>query len=414
MNKILVVAVIVYLSPQIIFSQQKTYSSFSTLGAHFFVNQFRITDSVSKGKYKDLIPGLAVSYIHEMTSHFDFAGTLSASFADFPKKTSGTYGNGENNLLIETDANIRYRLTSALHKVSPYIQGGIGISGYGDYYGIYIPAGIGLRVRLLEEAFLLADAQYRLPVTSTQDFHIYYSIGVAGTIGKNKKKKILKKVQFVRRPPVTRQVQWDSDGDGIPDSVDACPFVKGLAKYKGCPIPDSDGDGLNDEEDSCPHTPGLAKYHGCPIPDRDGDGVNDEEDQCPDLPGTRANHGCPEIKPNLVAIINRAAKNIFFETNKYNILPGSFKGLDSVVMYLKQDGNLKMSISGHTDIVGNPAKNQLLSENRANAVLVYFVQKGINANRLSAKGYGMHIPIADNKTSAGRAKNRRVELSISY
>ncbi len=413
MNKILLVVALVFFTSMSISAQTKTFQPYSTLGAHFFVNQFRYTDSFSNKKYKDFKPGLAVSYMHSMTTHFDFTGTLSASFVDFPKKNGGTYGNGSNNLLTETDADMRYRFLSDLQKISPYIQAGIGFSGYSNYYGLYFPTGIGVRVRIIEEAFLLADAQYRLPLVTTQDNHFYYSIGIAGTIGKIKKKKIIKPVETIRRPPA-KLLPRDSDGDGIPDSADACPLVKGYERYKGCPIPDSDGDGLNDEEDSCPHIAGYAKYHGCPIPDRDGDGINDENDLCPDQPGIESNHGCPVITASIIAMVNNAAKNILFETNKYVILLPSFRGLDSVVAYLKVDGNLKIAISGYTDNVGGVEKNQILSDNRATAVLNYFVQKGINKERLTAKGYGMMMPVSDNKTKSGKAKNRRVELSIHY
>ena len=106
----------------------------------------------------------------------------------------------------------------------------------------------------------------------------------------------------------------DRDGDGIADKDDKCPDVPGIAKYGGCPIPDTDHDGINDEEDKCPTVAGVARYGGCPIPDRDNDGVNDEEDKCPDLPGTAANHGCPEVKAEVKKRIDVAAHNIYFAT----------------------------------------------------------------------------------------------------
>ncbi|UAY52909.1 DUF5723 family protein [Ferruginibacter albus] len=206
----------------------------------------------------------------------------------------------------------------------------------------------------------------------------------------------------------------DTDGDGINDEADKCPNVAGIAKYNGCPIPDTDNDGVNDEEDKCPTVAGVAKYNGCPIPDTDKDGVNDEEDKCPTLAGTAANHGCPEIKEAVKKRIDVAASRIYFATGSAKLLATSNAGLNIVAAALKADPNLKIDINGHTDNVGKPEKNQLLSEARAKAVYDYLVKKGVDANRLTSKGFGDTQPIADNKTAAGRTKNRRVELQLHY
>ena len=158
----------------------------------------------------------------------------------------------------------------------------------------------------------------------------------------------------------------------------------------------------------------MARYEGCPVPDRDKDGVNDEVDKCPDLPGIPANAGCPEIKEEVRRRIEVAAKNIFFVTGSYKLIARSNKSLDEVVKLLQEDTNLKIDVEGHTDNVGKPEKNQSLSENRAKAVYDYFVKKGIDPGRLRSAGYGQDQPVADNKTAAGRSKNRRVELKLHY
>ena len=204
----------------------------------------------------------------------------------------------------------------------------------------------------------------------------------------------------------------DRDGDGIPDISDKCPDVPGIAKYQGCPIPDTDGDGINDELDKCPTVFGLARYQGCPIPDTDGDGVNDEEDKCPTRPGPVSNKGCPVIAKEVIEKINFAAKNVFFATGSYKLLPKSFKSLDEVVRLMKVDESLIIDIDGHTDSQGSDESNQVLSDNRAGAVKNYLVSKGIVETRLKSAGYGKAKPVADNKTAAGRAKNRRTEMTV--
>ena len=81
---------------------------------------------------------------------------------------------------------------------------------------------------------------------------------------------------------------------------------------------------------------------------------------------------------------------------------------------MKENTDLKLAIDGHTDDVGNDAFNQKLSENRAAAVKAYLVKKGVDESRLESVGHGETEPVADNKTAAGRQKNRRVELKLNY
>jgi outer membrane protein OmpA-like peptidoglycan-associated protein len=205
----------------------------------------------------------------------------------------------------------------------------------------------------------------------------------------------------------------DRDNDTVIDEEDQCPDVPGLIKYHGCPPPDTDGDGINDEDDLCPDKPGPADFNGCPIPDSDGDGVNDKEDKCPTVAGLRENNGCPAIKREIVDRVNYAAKKIFFALGSDKILPASYSALDNVAAILKANNTLKLIVEGHTDSIGKQASNLILSQKRADAVKNYLVQKGLDANRLQAIGYGQERPIDDNSTPAGRAANRRVELKLS-
>ena len=105
-------------------------------------------------------------------------------------------------------------------------------------------------------------------------------------------------------------------------------------------------------------------------------------------------------------------KNIFFETNKYELKSESEAELNEVVQLLKDNPTLRIQINGHTDNSGKPVDNKTLSENRAKAVTNYLTTKGIAAGRLSFKGFGDSQPVADNSTPEGRARNRRTELTI--
>ncbi len=203
----------------------------------------------------------------------------------------------------------------------------------------------------------------------------------------------------------------DSDGDGITDADDSCPKEKGIAQFKGCP--DTDNDGVQDKEDSCPNVKGVAALKGCP--DKDNDGIKDSDDKCPDAAGTKANNGCPEVKEEVKQLFAQALTGVKFETGKDIIKTESFAILDNVVKVMMENASYKLNIAGHTDNVGDAAKNLDLSDRRAKAVQKYLVDKGVPAARLlSAVGYGDKNPLGDNTTKEGRAQNRRVEFKVEF
>ncbi len=106
-----------------------------------------------------------------------------------------------------------------------------------------------------------------------------------------------------------------------------------------------------------------------------------------------------------------AVYGIHFNTGKADILPDSEGTLKEIVKLMQQDAALKLRVEGHTDDQGNASANQTLSEKRAQSVVAWLTAHGVSAGRLTAKGFGMTKPVADNSTEEGRAKNRRVELA---
>jgi outer membrane protein OmpA-like peptidoglycan-associated protein len=205
----------------------------------------------------------------------------------------------------------------------------------------------------------------------------------------------------------------DVDVDGIADKDDACPTLPGIAAFRGCP--DTDGDGLTDPKDECPTEAGAADAFGCP--DGDGDLVPDRRDKCLDKPANkgadpRRSDGCPArvfVSRGKIEI----TEVVYFDSGKASIQAKSNSLLDEVAdIMLKHPGIEKVEVEGHTDDQGDDAKNLKLSDDRAKAVMAYLVGKGVDAARLSAKGFGETQPIADNKTPDGRAQNRRVVFQI--
>lgn len=232
----------------------------------------------------------------------------------------------------------------------------------------------------------------------------------------------------------------DKDMDGITDKEDRCPDAFGVAQFKGCPDSDKDGvadlddkcpgtksgykvdasgctldndnDGVVNEEDVCPDKAGIMAFKGCP--DSDGDGVADNEDRCPAAKGPMTNRGCPEIPKVDVEKITVLASKIYFETNKADLKLISHSALDDLADILKRNEGVNLTIEGHTDSDADDNYNLTLSQKRTESVKNYLISKGISAERLTAIGYGESRPIASNKTAAGKAKNRRVELKTSF
>jgi len=424
---------------------QNDYRKPPSLGVSLFFDDFQTAAEIrDKGlndvliadqwhKLNRMYPGLTVSYLEGLCNNLDFTGSLSGSFVNYPvpgKVTSAT----KKEFLLDLTATANLKLTSDKYWVSPFLTLGVGASKYKGYYGAFIPAGVGIQVNFWDEGYLLLNSQYRIRVTENTNYHFYHSLGFAGNLWK-------RKIVTAKPLPVAPVVEApkDRDGDGVVDADDKCPDVAGLAslkgcpdkdgdgiadiddkcpdvadlpKYGGCPIPDTDKDGINDENDKCPDVAGVARYEGCPIPDTDKDGVNDEEDKCPTRPGPASNFGCPEIAKKVVERINYAAKNIFFATGSAKLLPKSYSSLGEVAKIMSEDPSLHLDIDGHTDNTGKPDKNKTLSENRAVSVETYLKSKGVDENHITATGYGQDKPVADNKTVAGRAKNRRVEMKV--
>ena len=118
--------------------------------------------------------------------------------------------------------------------------------------------------------------------------------------------------------------------------------------------------------------------------------------------------GLPDTCVNSIAVL----RNIFFDYGKAVLKPESKHELDKVYQLLEKYPTMRMEISGHTDNVSSEKFNQRLSENRAKSVAKYLIEKGINKDRLVAKGYAFSKPIADNETKEGRKQNRRVEFKV--
>jgi outer membrane protein OmpA-like peptidoglycan-associated protein len=217
----------------------------------------------------------------------------------------------------------------------------------------------------------------------------------------------------------------DDDKDAVLDADDACPRVAGPAggERSGCPPIDHDGDSVPDSEDLCPTVEGTVALRGCL--DGAGDSIADTFDACPTVAGPPGSDGCPPPActpgaagcgaPLAVLTSERVELKgrVYFEAGRSTIEARSFPLLDDAARVLVAHPEIAhVRVEGHTDETGSEGDNAALSQSRANAVRDYLVQRGVDAARLRAEGFGASRPLVEGKTTKARAENRRVELVI--
>ena len=218
----------------------------------------------------------------------------------------------------------------------------------------------------------------------------------------------------------------DNDQDGIPDLQDKCSDHAedrdGFEDFDGCPDLDNDGDGIPDLADKCPNQAedkdAFEDTDGCPEPDNDVDRIPDNNDLCPNAPetynGFEDRDGCPESAPGQSGIAplekRTLVKSARFLGNTAQLLPESYPALDSLANRLRATPGVMVEVRGYWDGSSSEQEGMRVSEARAQAVRNYLVSQGIGPDQVLARGMGSRDPLDDNRTPAGRQRNRRIEL----
>jgi outer membrane protein OmpA-like peptidoglycan-associated protein len=224
----------------------------------------------------------------------------------------------------------------------------------------------------------------------------------------------------------------DQDNDRVFDGIDRCPDTPAGTTVNtfGCPpAVDSDRDGVTDSADRCPNTPAGTRVGatGCPAaPDADKDGAPDASDLCPNTPaGTRVDvYGCPvagaprqTANPSGAVAVAPVRGGWTVPGNAFAIRGATLRPtvlplLDSIATALRADPSLKVEIGGNAHDRLPPADNLKLSTDRAQAVRVYLLQKGVSGNQLAIKGYGSSNLITQDSSDVARVLNRRIEIRV--
>lgn len=319
-------------------------------------------------------------------------------------------------------------------QIVPFLAAGVGVIHYSSDDRKLVPSkatvdyGAGLKLFLNDYIALRADVRHILPLGESgkygdnpskihNDFMATFGLMITYGGQKTTPEPVAPAKIKADTPPAPVAVEvdkvTDSDRDGVPDYLDACPGTPAsvVVDRHGCP-PDTDGDGVPDYLDQCPDTPRgvpVDKY-GCPkisSTDSDRDGVPDYLDKCPGTPYGVAvdKDGCPvpEKEPLSMRL------KLEFAPGKSAIKRMYHSELKTVADFLKAHPGATATIVGHTDDVGNRETNIRLSRARADSVKLYLVTRfGIQGYRIKTMGYGPDKPIASNKTKEGRQANRRV------
>ena len=192
MKKVLASFLTICLLSLAAFSQGKIRPE--ALGLSFILNDYATAQKIRSGsieqvirddqwsKFRQMSPGLAISYFKGLKKNLDFAGTLAGSFVNYalPNRTFSNDG-----FLMEADASVNFKIFDESYWVIPFLSAGLGVSKYRVYYGAFVPLGAGFRINLFDEASINFGTQYRVPITSeTSGYHFMYSIGVSGVLGK--------------------------------------------------------------------------------------------------------------------------------------------------------------------------------------------------------------------------------------
>lgn len=414
--------------------------------------------------------GMLVSYYRSVSTRLAYSVDLGVSYGRVSTTKRSTLVSSSE-LFTSLRGDLYYHVGKERQMISPYVHTGIHAQ-IGSLYAS-LPLGAGMRWMMKNSPiFITTQLDYGLGLTSNLRNNLITSLGVYINLGADKKQTVNRRPGRYEEQKATCDV--DTDMDGIPDMLDACPRLKGSKDNMGCPVCDTDGDGIVDDKDKCPTIPGSMANQGCPILDSDGDGVIDEKDNCPTQPGPISNVGCPIIDrdgdgvadlvdrcPDVAGhsynngcpanasgtymnsgngsnnsmnnsandSVNNFGRNyqqglktilgdtvkyiIYFDFDKYDLTANSFDILNDAIDYLKKNDEYKVLLVGHTDLEGNSAYNIKLSQNRVKTTRTYLNSYGIEDARITSSFYGKTKPAIPSFDKGLAWKNRRVEIYLS-
>lgn len=386
---------------------------FSDVYDILYLNQQKITNNLF---FKGTAYGAELNFILSFSNLYianadkwHVTGYFGAGYHQYDSALYEKLPNGSNELLIDFGKN---PARNSINEAS----------------SIYLSAQLGVKYRINKRV----DLEFRpswyfnyedhldATISNKQDWETFFVTHV-GVVVKLGKKKVFTIWGDNKKEPENKFKIVDTDKDGVIDELDNDPNTPlGVQVYgNGTPV-DSDQDGVPDYIDKCIFEKGRVDNDGCPfIGDKDRDGIPDREDKCPEVKGLERFEGCPDansLRVTELVTVMSYSKNIYFNTDSNSIRSGFYYTmLDDVAEIMLKNRDVTFSVSGFTDNIGSEDYNLKLSERRSNEARNYLIERGVEADRISAKGYGKVNPKYSNSTAQGKQLNRRVEIkSVGY
>lgn len=344
---------------------------------------------------------------------------LSVNSAFVPEVKMYPLENGEflNTSLIDVSTLVQFKsnndmIFSQEAFFAPYISTGFGVNTASNNARVYVPAVLGIRLRINKNFSFNIDGSYKFGFGGKGQ-HAAYSAGfVFGLPTKEKPQEIAQnsKPKKQKKSPLMKKDDVDTDGDGIPDRDDKCPDVRGYVTYFGCPEPAGASDNTTNiaESTAIPETNQSDRI----VPASEPQILPTEVVEADDFNPMNVPVSAEPSKEDLDFLAN-AMDMVHFETASNELTKDSYAVLDKVATILQKYPDYKLKVSGYTDNRGDSKTNKLLSITRAFNVKRYLVyDKDIRLARIVSDGYSSANPIANNDTHAGRKKNRRVEFEL--
>lgn len=299
---------------------------------------------------------------------------------------------------IQDELGHELRLGAALASTGPGLRGEFAVTG---------------SIPFRREGYSLeALGGARMPVSEAIEVFGLAGVGYGNAPG-TPSFRVLLGVAYGRSTPVFRS--GDGYGDGVASGDEGCSSEAGLVDVGGCVPKDWAGPVLEDTPETLDGQEELvAVVNDIPTMDTDGDTLVDAQDSCPDEFGPVDSQGCPVDYEPVVSLQSDHIKltdKLHFDYNKATIQPRSYPLLDKVARILVSHKEiLQVSIEGHTSSEGTAEYNRGLSQRRAEAVRDFLAGRGVEPERMVARGFGEDRPMQPNTTEAGRQANRRVEF----
>lgn len=460
----------------------------------------------SWSNFSDMQMGFGLSYFKGLKPTIDFVSTLDASAIDYTFKDGST--NGSSKFLLDLNSGINLKLSNDSKAVVPYLFGGVGLSHY-KKWGIYVPVGLGLQVNVFNEAFIVANMQYKIAASSAVNNHFYYGIGIGVPIVKTKKIKPIKKpVPVVIEPIVAKPIENklirkdlhikvidEQTGISLPnvmvslqgdsETVNASTNTNGEVIFKNYSVGNYTISGkLNDintttqqlQKSSFESTEPISIQLSHNDPRFTLEGTVEVKNNKQPINGVivsltnkalnktttfdniavdgkfkvqltaNSDFVLAAKKANYISTIeqistkglNRSTtlyvklllaieetkinatinlKNIYYATGSAQIKKEASSDLDRLVLFLTDNPTLSIEIASHTDSRGSASINLALSKKRAQEVVNFLVNKGINTNRIHAVGYGETRLLNECRdgvkcTEEQHEQNRRTEFKV--